>query len=75
MKGASTATEKLMLCLINPGTKKGEIETLLSGEIDWKDFQEKSYAHRIVPLIYYNLKKLDLLFSVPEPVIHTLERT
>lgn len=75
MRDASTATEKLMLCLINPGTKKGEIEALLSDKIDWKDFQEKSYAHRIAPLIYYNLKKLDLLFFVPEPVIHTLKRT
>ncbi|MCK5010717.1 MAG: nucleotidyltransferase family protein, partial [Deltaproteobacteria bacterium] len=64
-----------MLCLINPGAKKGEIDSLLSGEINWKDFQEKSYAHRIAPLIYYNLKKLDLLFFVPKPVIHTLERT
>ncbi|MBW2647483.1 MAG: nucleotidyltransferase family protein [Deltaproteobacteria bacterium] len=75
MKGPSTATENLMLCLINPGAKKGEIETLLADEIDWKDFQEKSYAHRIAPLIYYNLKKLDLLFVVPKTVIHTLERT
>ena len=73
MKDASNITEKLMLSLINPSAKKEEIRALLSDEIDWKDFQEKSYAHRIAPLVYYNLKKLELLTIVPKPVIRAIE--
>ncbi|MBN1930029.1 MAG: nucleotidyltransferase family protein [Desulfobacterales bacterium] len=73
MKNVSSVTEKLFLNLIHPDTEKLEIQALLSDEIDWKDFQEKTYAHRIAPLVYSNLKQLDLLNFVPKPVIRALE--
>lgn len=72
MNNIST-THRLILSVINPDTHKREIKALLSQKIDWRDFLKKSYAHRIAPLIYYNLKKLDLLSFIPKPTVNGLE--
>jgi len=74
MRRTLTVTEKLLLSLINPCAEKREIEALLSDAIDWRYFQEKSYAHRIAPLIYYNLKSLGFLPLAPKQTIKILEK-
>lgn len=73
MKDATNVTDKLLLSLIRPSAGIMEIQELLSDRTDWKDFQERAYAHRIAPLVYWNLKKLNLLATFPKPVSRNLE--
>ena len=73
MKKITCFTQQLILGLINPNAQKKEINRLISNKIDWKYFHKISFTHRIAPLTYYNLKKFNLLYFVPDEIINALK--
>jgi|Deesub1362A_J573_1020465.scaffolds.fasta_scaffold00985_5 hypothetical protein len=55
------------------GISREEVEGILDKSISWEDFLKASLKHNLAPLIYCNLKKLELCEALPSYTIDVLK--
>lgn len=76
-KKISAEHRLILLCArikVDSSTQK-EIEQLLNNPINWAEVIETSNRHTILPLIYYNLNKIEPKASIPPDTLFILKNS
>jgi hypothetical protein len=64
---------RLIVCLARQNPPKNEVESLLAEEIDWKYVLQTAEEHRVIPLLFQNLKS-DFAAAIPQSVLIALQK-